>query len=329
MFLFERDTNTKQKAFFGELSYDITDKISATIGGRYFEYEREISTDSNFAGSIFDVDGDESDNSLKVNISWTPDEETLIYGQWSEGYRLGKPQLKPNPAFCDIDNDGLVDGLGFAAPDATESDTSENFELGIRKSFADDRASLSATIYRVNWDGMPVRISPPCGFSFALNAGRARSEGVELELRTILSENVRLDITTSYGESKLKEDIPLSSDFGSDGDNLPGSADFNVSLGLEYLFSFAGHNMLARADYSYVGDYYHNFSETGQSSGGYSQLNLKGSLDLDEFDIEIFVNNITNANEFTWVETSLNAFGAHRAYRLRPRTVGVNLSYSF
>ena len=87
--------------------------------------------------------------------------------------------------------------------------------------------------------------------------------------------------------------------------------------------------MLARADYSYVGDYYHNFSETGQPSGGYSQLNLKGSLDLDEFDIEIFVNNITNANEFTWVETKLNAFGAHRAYRLRPRTVGVNLSYSF
>ena len=52
-------------------------------------------------------------------------------------------------------------------------------------------------------------------------------------------------------------------------------------------------------------------------------------LNLDEIELGLFVKNLTNTDDFTWVESVLEGFGAKRAYRLRPRTVGLNLAYRF
>ena len=124
----------------------------------------------------------------------------------------------------------------------------------------------------------------------------------------------------------MTEDAP---NLGSKGDNLPGSADVNASAALDYAFTISGHDAFVRGDYSYIGEYFHNIAETGDASGGFSTVNVKAGISINNFDVDLFVNNLTNADDFTWVETSFQAVGSNRGYRLRPRTIGLNIGYSF
>ena len=321
------DETVEQLAFFGELSYQISDNFNATVGIRHFDYDQAfVRTVRSFFGDVDEGNKNTEDGqNYKVNLSYTPQEDTLIYGQWAEGFRLGSPQT-PLTAVCDANGDGQVDlggGEELSVPDSVAPDELESFELGLKTRLPNSNTTLSATVYRINWEGIPVSITAPCFFSFTLNAGESKSEGVELELQTQLNDNLRLDFSASYGEATLTADAPS---LGSKGDNLPGSADYNVTLGLEYYFTFAGYSAFSRADYSYIDEYFHNIAETGEASGGYGQLNVKTGISIDNVDIDLFVNNLTNADDFTWVETG---FSVGRAYRLRPRTVGLNLGYQF
>ena len=165
-----------------------------------------------------------------------------------------------------------------------------------------------------------------------VNAGASISEGVELEAQARITDKLTVSLGASYNDSTLKEDVPVTgfvSGFGSKGDNLPGSADYNISLGVEYLFTLLGKNAFVRSDFLHVSKFHNNFDETGEAAGGYDLLNLKAGITLDQFDVDVFVNNLTNADDFTWVESLYGALGSQRAYRLRPRTLGLNIAYRF
>ena len=192
----------------------------------------------------------------------------------------------------------------------------------------DDRIRLNAGVFRINWENMPITLTSDgdteSGNVFHFNAGRATSQGVELEIQMVLTDQLIAHATASYAETVLAED---TESIGSKGDNLPGSADVTLALGLEYQFSVAGYDSFIRADYNYVDEFYHNIDEEGQASGGYGLLNLKVGAALGNIDISLFVNNLTNADEYTWLDNSFSAVS--RAYKLKPRTIGLNLAYAF
>ena len=189
----------------------------------------------------------------------------MVYGQWSEGFRLGTGQAPNNVSLCG----------DILAPSQIDSDTTENFEVGVKSSFADRRITVNAAVYRINWEGMPLFITPVPGCSFQVNAAESKSEGVEIEVQAILTESLQLDVSASYGEATLTED---SGAIGDKGDDLPGSADFNMSLGLEYGFALAEYPSFVRFDYNYQSEYYGNTDGSGQAAGGFGQLNLKAGM---------------------------------------------------
>ena len=321
---------TRQWALFGEISYSFTDRWTAILGGRYFDYDQKDKFDgfgAFFGGSFgWDRENNDSGQTYKLNISYSPNDDSLIYGQWTEGFRLGEPG-RGTPSFCDVDQDGLVDGIGLSS-DVVKPDELESYELGIKKSYLHDRVTLNAALYRINWEGMPLLLVPPCGVTFKANGGSSKSEGMEVELQAQISESIKLDMGASYNNSILTENVP-GSGIGAAGDDLPGSADFNFTMGLEYNFDLSGNQSYIRADYSYVSEYHNSFDEMGTAAGDYAQVDLKAGIEIDEFSIDIFGKNLTNADEFTWVETFFGASGFNRAYRLRPRTIGLNIAYKF
>ncbi len=324
----------KQKAFFGELTYDITDQFSATIGLRHYDYDQTYQTIVNgfwyaTLSPILTTDAahDFSGQSYKANLSWTPNEDSLIYAQWSEGFRLGKalpyiPQCDDN-GFYD-----LVNGSRVPIRAGTDPDTLENFELGYKTSFADNRGDFSASLYHIDWQGLPVYVNLACGIGgTTINVGESTSQGIELESRLSVTDNLLLDLSASWNETKLAKD---SYGIGDKGDDLPGSAEYNMSAGLEYGFDLSGYPAFARVDYSYVGPYDTFVDQPASipSSGDYHQVHVKAGVSIRNVDINLFVNNLTDADDLTWTHR-FEAFGNSRAYRLRPRTVGLNFSYQF
>ena len=329
----ETDRDLKQYAIFGELSYDLTDQVSITFGGRVFDYDRDV-VEQDFASAFStgsppsQLSGSENDSSFKVGVQYTPGESSLLYVTWSEGFRLGYPvPAESLPAsICDPDGDGFYDGSNgiSTGPRSIDNDFVENFELGAKFALLDNRLTVNTAVYQISWEGIPItQVFDFC--SATANAGEAQSRGVELDVSYALNENLLVNISSSYVDAELTEDAPSLNAF--DGDRLPGSPKSNASLGLEYSFLLGGHDAYLRTDYTYVGGFYSNLQESGSEAGDYGKLNLKVGVVVDQFDIDIYINNLTNDDAITWVHQE--GFPSERGNRLRPRSIGFNVGYRF
>ena len=310
-----------QEAIFGELFYDINEQIKLTIGARYFNYERTAKRNN------FITKPDESGSSLKVGVEYTPDDRSLLYATWSEGFRLGTligdNTVRAVSLGCDDNLDGIYDGSHVSTGERLlESDFVESFEVGGKFSLLDNRLSLNTALFQIDWEGIPVTVqSGSCLFS--INAGEAQSRGAEFDVSYAWTQNLLLNTSASYVDAEITEDTRNFSK----GQRLPGSARFNFSLGIEYDFTLSGYNAYVRSDYSYLGGYYNNLDQDGTELGDYNKVNVKAGIAVGQFDIDIYVDNLTNEDALTWIDREISAL--ERGNRLRPRTMGVNVGYRF
>ena len=331
------DKSLRQLAFFGELSYDITEQFELTVGARRFDYEKstfETRDNGDGAAGLIIVDSpkfDETGTVFRVNLSYDFNEDALVYGQFSEGFRLGNTNIDVGST-CDVNNDGILDGTNIPITSGFDSNGVENFELGAKLALLDNRLQINAAAYRIDWSDLPVTVtgsSPPsqvvpCVGSVTTNAGEARSQGFEIESTYQLNENIRINLGGAYTNAEYILDEPSLSI--SSGDRLPSSPEYNVNFGLMYDFELGGHASYVQGGYAYVGKFYSGPGETGGKGGDYEQLNMSAGITVNKFNVELFAHNLTDSDALTSVST---LFPDTRAYRLRPRTIGLNLSYQF
>ncbi len=315
-----------QLSFFGEASYAFTDRLTATVGLRQYDYESGLDTiaDGIFnGGPSSDLVLDEANgNTWKANLSYGMNENSLVYAEYSEGFRIGYG-LSELPDFCDLDMDGLPDGVGVPEQSSISPDETQNWEAGTKISLADDRVLLRASVYQIDWIGIPVFLLADCGFLVALNAGEAQTKGVEFEGSAAIGDNWRLDFSVGYVDARLTADAP---GIGSDGDRLPGTPRYNAKLGVQYNFDIANRYANVRADIGSVGDFYSNIGTDGVKLGDYTTLDLSFTVDVKDISLRFFVNNATNEDALTWS----NSFSPiTNLFVLRPRTVGLNARYFF
>ena len=316
----------EQKALFGELSYDITERLVLTLGARWFDYDRRRFQDQ--TGVLFGpVSSDESvsedGSNGKVNVAYSPDQDTLIYAQWAQGFRLGKPTQVQPKVLCDSDDDGILDGTStpFNEDGFVKSDNIDSYELGGKFGLMDNRLVINGAIYRIDWEDIPARaFNSTFTCATDLNAGEARSQGLELEANLYLTDDLRVDLGVGYVDAELTSG---GRGLGSDGDRLPFSPRFNASFGLDYNFDFREHDSYINLRYSYVGGSHTDFAELSTEMGDYGKVDLRAGLAInDQLDIGIYGTNLTNSDELAFVY----AFGN---YRQTPRQLGLNVSYRF
>ncbi len=324
LFASKLDEDIEQLSFFGEANFALSEQLTVTAGIRHYDYD-QTATDSadgafNGGSSTSVLETDDSGQTYKLGLTYIPHDSATYYATFAQGFRLGGPQADVPADLCDLDGDGLIDGLGVASPDQIDSDELDSFEVGAKFSLADGRAILNVAAYQVEWEGIPVSRTADCGFDVTLNAGEAQNRGVEVEGQWLLSDIWRLNYGLSYVETELTADAP---GLGSSGDRLPGSPEFQASLGVQADFSLAGRPIFARADIAHTGEYFNNLQEQGTGAGDFTTVNLRIGADLSErISLDLFVRNLTDEEGLTWVETEI---GDGRANYTRPRTIGVEL----
>jgi iron complex outermembrane receptor protein len=336
--VYEDDRNLEQQAAFGEVSWNFLENFTFTGGARFYDYTRKVTVETSgvfFGDDLSTLEADSSGNTFKANLSYTPSEDTLLYATWSEGFRLGKPQPGLPAGACDINNDGIVDGtnIPLESTKSLESDEVDNYEIGGKFTLLENRLVITADIYRLNWDGVPFRAAAPdapegCGFTYNANAGSAESEGIEFQANWYATEALRVDFGASTIDAQLSEDAPLLD--GHKGDRLPGSPEFNANFGLQYEWAIAGRDTWVRADSIYVGEFYGDLAESEATrAGDYVKIDLNGRVAVtDALDLDLYVNNLTDEDAYTFRGT----FDSGRpdfGFRMRPRTIGMRLHYSF
>jgi outer membrane receptor protein involved in Fe transport len=333
--LYSDQRDLKQKAAFGEASWRFLRNFTLTGGVRAYDYERtgQVNPSGLFGVTPTAAQGDASGNSFRGNLSYKPNDAALVYASWSQGFRLGKPQPGLAPGLCDRNSDGIVDGTNTTIEQTRsfESDSVDNYELGSKLTLLDRRLTIAADIFHIDWSGVPFSIRAPlaptgCGLVYNANAGGAESEGVEVQANFFVTRAFRVDVGGSSVRAKLTENAPGVGGF--DGDRLPGSPKVNGNLALQYEFNIGGHPAFVRADSTYVGTFFGNLQESVLTeAGGYVKLDASARVTVGNLDIDFFVRNLTNQDDFTF--RGIRDGGQFFGYRLRPRTVGLQLGYSF
>lgn len=336
----------EQKAVFGEVAWRIVKNLTLTGGARMYDYERtyRLDADGPFFGEGGVHEGSEGDASgtiFRANLSYELGAGAMVYGGWSQGFRLGRPQVGLPVGTCDVDGNGVVDGtnLTLASLKQVGSDEVDNYEIGGKFALFDNRMMIDAAVFRMDWSDMPIALRTDeftelCHLGAAgaagvsTNAGKARSEGVELQANFRIGDSFRVDIGGSYIKAELAED---ALGVGREGDRLPGTPEVSANLGLEYEFDIAGRKPSLRLDTTYVSDFYTSVRPPPPGAGragDYVKLDAAARFPLRNFNLDIFVRNLTNEDAFTARLVNI-ANAPYFGSRMRPRTVGLQLSYDF
>ncbi|NIJ36671.1 outer membrane receptor protein involved in Fe transport [Sphingopyxis panaciterrae] len=332
----ERELVTKQFAAFGEAAFTPWDPLTLTVGARYYRFNTSypIFRDqyvepvivNGLQGFKSNVDG----VNWKVNLAYKPSDEIFVYGQWAQGFRQPQVQNLLDP-LDDPNGDGIVDFVDGTQrsipPGLLDPDKVDTYEGGFKFQSPSGNVRGSLTGYYTDWKGIPViLLTFPRRAGFYFNAGSATVKGVEFELSGRLPGNWHAQFSMSWSKATLGNDADsLALSGGIRDAQLPGSPNHNAYAALEKQFDIGGNEAFIRGDWTYVSSYYSNLNETGKV-GDYHQFGLNAGITIDRIKLGVFAKNLTNRDDFTWVD---NLLGGGRAYRLRPRTIGVNVGFDF
>ncbi|MGB3469371.1 MAG: TonB-dependent receptor [Erythrobacter sp.] len=161
------DVNTETWSVFGDFTYDLTDTISVSLGGRYTNDRREsrVLRTTFFGGftDLFDPDstavpflvtsdfeGGETfeDFNPRASISWQPTPDHNIYFTYSQGFKGGgfDPRGQTSAA-PDLDGDGDIDFDDQFEFLRFGPETVDSFELGYKASLLDNRLNIAVAAF--------------------------------------------------------------------------------------------------------------------------------------------------------------------------------------
>jgi iron complex outermembrane receptor protein len=329
----------QQEAAFGEVSWRFLPQFTFTVGARGFSYHRTYINNNvgAYAGSPPDTGETENrtGSTYRANLSYKPNDNTLVYAGYSQGFRLGRPQQGVSASLCDPNHTGFIEGtdIPIGSTSGVNSDSLDNYEIGTKLSLFDHRLSIDADVFHMIWKNIPVSIfpvstAPNCFPYFLANAGGAKSNGTEVELKFQVTRSFRADVGASYIDAHLTQDTPDAGLMA--GMRLPSAPEVNSNLGMQYEFRIGQRAAYVRADAIYVGPFYINILEQPNTKAGdYVKLDTSARIWLrNDLNVDLFVHNATNNDAF--VMRSGYALGTPDfGYRQRPRTVGIQVGYKF
>lgn len=202
------DVRTDTWSVFGDFTYDFTDQLSLSLGGRYTVDKRnstilrqtKLGRSAEFGGtpvilattSNFNGRARFTDFNPRASLSFKPTEDHLFYAGYSQGFKGGGFDPRGlSTAAPDTNRDGvrsqqeIFDFLSF------EPETVDSYELGWKGSFADNAINLAVTGFYADYTN--VQVPGSAGFDsngdgvndtfigVTTNAGKAEFKGLEFE----------------------------------------------------------------------------------------------------------------------------------------------------
>jgi len=309
---------TTEKAVFGELTYAFTDQISATAGARWFSNRQDLFASTAgllAAGSpLTDRSTEESAITPKLSISYWANSDTHVYIQAAKGCRVGQNNLTLP----------LLPGFS-PPPENYDSDSLWNYEIGVKATLLEGRLKINTAAFYIDWTDVQLQqqVGP---LTFIDNAGKASSQGLELELEYLLTKSLRFGTAITYTDTELK--TVEAGVAAQKGDELPGTSKFKITNHLQWSHALnSGVMTHLRLDQHFSSAAYtHLNNGTSDETDAYNILNVSYGADFGEWQVNLFVKNLTNTDRRMNIFTDA---GRRAAIRVKPRKIGVNLRYSF
>jgi outer membrane receptor protein involved in Fe transport len=228
-----------------------------------------------------------------------------------------------------------------------DSDSVWNYELGA-KALLGERLSINASVFHIDWSDIQQALAlPTCGFGYVANLGNATSRGFDLAVQYRLLDDLTIAANVGYTDATLDEDIFAGADpitgerslVAREGDATLLTPKWvgNVVLSYERQLSDA-YRGYARADWQRSSSFYRTTSAGTASHDpdlyrgpAYSVGTFRLGLLRDGINVALFVDNVSNERPVLFASYGQNPNSRliQQQTTLRPRTVGINVSYDF
>jgi len=395
------DQDTDAWAAFGQLTYSLTDTVRVTGGLRYTSEEKDLDkvvdnkvgaratslglpnviVRANPASGVIISDlrshdwrglsQSEDKWTWSLNSQWDATDNAMLYASVSTGFKSGgydEAYSSEGSTLRLSDNIFTGEPNGETIPGADpsilsyEPETVTAYEIGAKMTLLDGAAELNIAIFRSDYDDLQT--SSLEGDVFVVgNAGEARTEGVELDGRWALTDNLTIGGSIAYLDAHYEDftgatcTIPQVTDpannpgcLDEDGNNIvnandPGGQDlggedllfapeWSSNLNAQYVFPLGnGLELVTSVDMNYSDSFYSALDlDPNTKHDSYTLWNARIALsgDNDKWMIALIGKNLSDETTAVWKnDVSLTASNSYFAVPERPRSVAVQARYRF
>ena len=313
-------SNYREEAAYGDVTWNVSSRFSLTGGMRV---ARNVQSFNQTGGGILlgggpdeSVPGGSAETSRTYlatgKYALTP--TSNVYVRIASGYRPGGPN--------------------FAVPGSAPTfkhDTLWSYEAGYKADLLNKSLSIQAAVYDIDWSQIQQNTTAGHGLGIITNGGKAAIQGTELSATWRPTSPLTLVGAVAYNDARLTQDAP---GLGANGAPLPNNARFSANLAANLAFDLGGHSAYVGISDHWVGNRDAGF--TGNESlpqyrlPKYSLTDLKAGVDLQRFQLAVFVRNLFDKHAQLGAETALAALGGpNEVTEARPFTVGTTLTAKF
>ncbi|PHR91760.1 MAG: TonB-dependent receptor [Robiginitomaculum sp.] len=359
----------KNLSAYLDFTYDVTDALSISLGGRYTEDKtkadvtREVwlgqgsgSFNSTNTSSIFFVtqtgysglERKATKFTPRIAVQYEVSENTNVYASFAQGIKAGG--FDPR-ARADLDPFGLS-REGFGA------ETVDSYEIGVKGFLFDNRVSYSLAGFVADYTDQQITVQQGVDtdndgvndtfISSVFNAGKSKYKGIEFESSIRLSDDFTLMAMGGYIDTDIKEIL-------SGGANIAGNfvtqntPELTARLGFAYDHDLGNHGgLLFTGSMSYRDKYYLSnvplqgfgantragFAQAGPAldPGAYTvvDLGVTWTSENGRWDLGLYGRNLTDERaRIAGYNLQLGADGAYSAFYRAPRTFTASLGFKY
>ena len=335
----------EQIAFFGEVSYDLSDKVTALIGMRRYDLEIDFEGSSNFGDGIFqgspgvgvrntdrgrdyDVSGGHSkaprefdDIITKFTLSYTPKDNVLLFATISEGFRPGGWNRGGGIPSNNSDYPTVSAHYG--------TDDVDNIEFGWKATLADGSVQLNGNVYFIEWTNMQVTRFDPQNVSiltFVENAADADIKGVEADLIWNIDENWTINAAISINDTELTDVYGQAVELAAIGSQLPLMPDLQTTIRARRDWvTNEGYEAFVQLGLQTGSDSYSSLVAVNRrDQDAYATVDLSMGVSKDEWSAGLFIENLTDERVDQYIN---NQDDIMRVTTNRPLTLSLRVSY--
>lgn len=350
-------------AAFGEVSYDITPKLTITGGIRGYYYANSLYGFFGFSHNFDDFYGSNtgqgktvpgncqvgksyndapcvnlngniygSGQTHKINLTYKLDPDKLVYFTYSTGYRPG--------------------GLNRRSDQGPyNADTLANYEVGLKSAWFDHRLTFNTALFYEDWSQFQFSYLGPNSFTIVKNAPNANIKGIEIEGvaqpidhltltagLTLTDAELTAPFCTSPAGRVLKTCAPGTynpASYAPAGTLLPYTPPAKGNVTARYTFPLADWDAHIQAGLVFASRNQAGLRQQDKillgSMPSYASFDLLAGIERNRLGIEIFAKNLFDSRGEVnrYIVCTIGPCTQVYAVPIQPMTVGLRLTQRF
>jgi iron complex outermembrane receptor protein len=328
------EVSTDSRAVFGEINYDLAERWSLTLGGRFNDERKKFTKNDGLflltstepeigtppGPQIADLSfptetGRFDDFTPNIGAQYRKSDNLLVYGSVKKGFKSG--------------------GFNFTAvvPGGFDPETLWAYELGVKASSQNGDFRLNAAAFYYDYEDLQVQSFVVPGQVDTTNAASADVAGFELELAAQLTGGISLGANLAYLDAEYSSytEAPASGGGTADasGNRLNSAPEWSGAVFANFEKSFGARRLYARAEYTYQSEIFFTADNNPvDRQGGYGMLGLTAGVQFADgrYDLAIWGANLTD-EEYITTSAQFTLVRAGRAGP--PRTFGARFTWRY